>query len=966
VSDTQVVWAIFFAVILLDLVIGVIFVSRQRFHRGHGKLRAKVRALVTRVVEAGAPTRAGAADPSPLSRREKRFARRHHRIVLEESARAVDTVRLAQGQKEALAAFLAGDRTDLQLVRGLHSPDRLVRARSAMLMPLAATQPARVALINALEREKSHSVKLFMAAALTEIGESFAIPSMIDSLAGEPLRYQQSLWGLLSEFREDFAALLPVLTVRPEKEIQLLTINFAGRYRSTELRDYVTSRVDDPDRDISHEAFRILCAAYPDTIDCGRFLVHDDVLIRNLTAETLGRFPTTASLVLLFDHMDDSLMRRSLTLAVTAILRARPQHFRAVMLRCLAEQRPRAHAALVEVLSGYVDYLMEKLDSPDAVTVARVLIEIVRHGKAQEIINFLNRNADAKIERMSLAILRRLAADSPPLARQLSLYLSPRLLPRLGLAPVAAPAPAPPRREHPRLLLLYLFLFVGAAGIPVACALLSWLAPTFGPPAAAGGTFLDRFLGDFNVIFTVYATAINAIYILLLVFSAAGVRRQAAQGDVLRLSLLFKEHVLPSISILTPAYNEEASIVESVTSLLNLRYPDYEVIVINDGSKDGTLKRLVDHFNLERTDLFVHRYLNTMEIRGIYANKRYPELLVVDKENGGKADSLNAGINVARKEYFAGIDADSMLERDALLNLAGLFLFSDDEVVAAGGNIFPVNGCAVRRGDLLSTRIPKKPIARFQTIEYLRAFMAGRVGWAAVKALLIISGAFGVFHRRRVIDAHGYLTRSEHYMKDTVGEDMELVVRLTRGLRESRTPFSVLYAHNANCWTEIPERLAVLNRQRDRWQRGLLDNVTFHWKMMFNPVYGRMGLIGFPYFLIFEILGPWFEAEGFLVLIASLVLGAIGVPMFLLLFTATVLLGLFVSTEAMIIAEHRREYFPFGDKLLLLFYAFIESFGFRQMMNLTRVRGLLRMLRRVGGWGAMERRGIATAARPST
>jgi peptidoglycan-N-acetylglucosamine deacetylase len=242
--------------------------------------------------------------------------------------------------------------------------------------------------------------------------------------------------------------------------------------------------------------------------------------------------------------------------------------------------------------------------------------------------------------------------------------------------------------------------------------------------------------------------------------------------------------------------------------------------------------------------------------------------------------------------------------------------------------------------------------------------MAGRVGWATIKTLLIISGAFGVFHRRRVVNAHGYMTRSEHYMKDTVGEDMELVVRLTRGLQEEHIPYSVQYAYNANCWTEIPERFSVLNRQRDRWQRGLLDIMTFHSKMIMNPRYGRTGFIGFTYFLLFEILGPWFEAEGYVTLAVSFALGSIGVPLFLLLFTATVLMGMLTSTVSMIIAEHRREYFPLWDKLLLLLYAFLENFGFRQLMSLLRVRGFLRTMARVGGWGAMERRGLGSGQKP--
>ncbi len=417
------------------------------------------------------------------------------------------------------------------------------------------------------------------------------------------------------------------------------------------------------------------------------------------------------------------------------------------------------------------------------------------------------------------------------------------------------------------------------------------------------------------------------------------------------------------MSIISPAFNEEASIVESVSALLDLRYPDFEVIVVSDGSRDRTVERLVDHFGLERTEVFIHRYLETQPIRAVWASRRIPGLLVIDKENGGKADALNAGINAARKEYFAGIDADSLLERDALLSLTGQFLFADEEVVASGGNIMPVNGCTVRHGDLAETRIPRGVLGRFQAVEYLRAFMAGRVGWATIRSLLIISGAFGVFHRRRVVDAHGYLTRSEHYLKDTVGEDMELVVRLSRGLREARVPFTVQYAARANCWTEIPESFRVLNRQRDRWQRGLLDIVTFHFRMMANPLYGRAGTVAFPYFLLYEVLGPWLEAEGYLVFAASLALGLIGLPMLALMATATVLMGLAVSLAALAISEHQRAYFPARDRVTLVGFAIAENFGFRQLMSLLRVRGFLRMLARVGGWGRMERRGFGAKER---
>ena len=496
---------------------------------------------------------------------------------------------------------------------------------------------------------------------------------------------------------------------------------------------------------------------------------------------------------------------------------------------------------------------------------------------------------------------------------------------------------------------------IGSGAVPAAALALSLLWP------GENGT-LPAFVHWFNSIFAWYALSLSLIYVVILLFSIRGAFRQARLSALSGSALRFTEHVLPSISIISPAYNEEATIVESVRSLLNLRYPDYEIIVVNDGSADGTLTRLVEAFQLERTDVFIHGYLRTQGIRAVYANKLYPELLVVDKMNGGKADSLNAGINIARKEYFSGIDADSLLEEDALLNMASLTLFADAEVIAAGGNIFPANGCTVKSGALLETRIPSSHLARFQTVEYLRAFMAGRVGWAELKLLLIISGAFGVFHRRSVINAGGYLTQSERFQKDTVGEDMELVVRLARTMKESHAPFSMVYAHHANCWTEIPEKWRILISQRDRWQRGLLDIMCFHARLIFNPAYGRIGLFGFPYFLIFEVLGPWLELEGFLVFIGSLIAGWASLTIVALLFSATIGLGLLMSIISVSVAERRKRYFPLRDKLKLFLYSVLEAFGIRQFLNFLRVRALVRMLGRAEGWGKMERKGWRTGA----
>lgn len=350
--------------------------------------------------------------------------------------------------------------------------------------------------------------------------------------------------------------------------------------------------------------------------------------------------------------------------------------------------------------------------------------------------------------------------------------------------------------------------------------------------------------------------------------------------------------------------------------------------------------------------------LRTQPVRAIYANPRIPELRVIDKINGGKADSLNVGLNAARMEYVLGIDSDSILERDALLTLASSFLDEDLPVVASGGNIMPVNGCTVDRGVLREKRIPPRAIPLLQTIEYLRSFMNGRMGWARLDSLMIISGAFGLFRRENVLGINGYLTSREKYERDTVGEDMELVVRLSRSLRERKVRHKILYHYKANCWTEVPSSVKILKRQRERWQRGLIDILSFHRTMIGNPRYGKYGLIGFPYFLAFEVIGPWFELLGTVLFVIGVATGWIDRGVFLFLLGSNFILSFALSATALFICDRDGPQFTLRDRIALVFVSLVETLGFRQLMSFFRITGYIGVLRKVTGWGTMTRTGF--------
>ena len=452
----------------------------------------------------------------------------------------------------------------------------------------------------------------------------------------------------------------------------------------------------------------------------------------------------------------------------------------------------------------------------------------------------------------------------------------------------------------------------------------------------------------------VYVASINLIYFLLMVIGYFTLRRSPHRIGNEERDALLGSPLLPPVAVLAPAYNESATCRESVRAMLGLRYPNHEVIVINDGSKDDTLAVLIDEFKLYRSGRVPSGALPSKPVRGVYESRDPIRLVVIDKENGGKADSLNAGINFARAPLVCAVDSDSLLEADSLLYVVEPFL-TDQTTLASGGIIRVVNGCEVAGGRVVEVRAPEKFIPLFQAVEYLRAFLGGRVAFTFLNSLLIISGAFGLFRRDAVLEAGGYKT-------STVGEDMELVVRLHRIWRDAKRDYRIVFVPEPVCWTEVPETLKVLKRQRNRWQRGTVDSIGMHKRMLLNPRYGILGTFAMPYFFLFEMLGPAIELLGYLVTIVGWAFGLIATETAILFFVVSILFGVLLSMSAIVLEELTKRRYPRAKDIATLFVAaVVENFGFRQLLTVWRTHGLVDGLRGKQGWGAMERRGFGKA-----
>ncbi|WP_257968112.1 glycosyltransferase family 2 protein [Peribacillus deserti] len=444
-----------------------------------------------------------------------------------------------------------------------------------------------------------------------------------------------------------------------------------------------------------------------------------------------------------------------------------------------------------------------------------------------------------------------------------------------------------------------------------------------------------------------------SFYTIILLISMIQLRKEYNLDTDLAYEEYLHENFTKPVSIIVPAYNEEAGIIPSVRSLLTINYPEFEVIVVNDGSKDHTLNKMISEYEMKEIKKALRVQVETSPIRAIYQSELLPHLYLIDKENGGKADALNAGLNFSSFPYFCSLDGDSILERDAFTKVMKPIIDSNEEVIASGGSIRIANGCDIQSGRILKVGLANSPLVIMQTIEYLRAFLMGRIGLSKHNLLLIISGAFGVFSKYWVLEAGGY-------KRDTVGEDMELVVRLHRILKEKGLKKKIVYVPDPVCWTEVPEDIKYLRRQRSRWHRGLFESLWNHRKMIFNTKYGSIGFISFPYFWIVEFFGPIVELSGYIYMILAIFLGGVYLEFAIIIFLLSCLYGSVFSMASVLLEEWSlRKYPKVSDIWKLFLYSLTETLWYRPLTVFWRFEGIIQIIRGDVSWGEMKRKGVS-------
>ena len=462
-----------------------------------------------------------------------------------------------------------------------------------------------------------------------------------------------------------------------------------------------------------------------------------------------------------------------------------------------------------------------------------------------------------------------------------------------------------------------------------------------------------------NGFFFLYGVMLISIYFGGIILSNRAVTRNKRRATFLQVNDIVSATDIPSVTLVAPAFNEGLTIVENVKSLLSIQYPFYELIIVNDGSTDNSIELLTRKYDLEPHDAtFVTQRIPTATVNKIYKSRKsqYQHLTVIDKNNGGRADALNAGINFATTELVLCTDADCIIEQDALLKMVRPYLEeSEQEIIACGGAIGIANDSVVQNGILKQLRLPKDLVPTIQVVEYIRAFLIGRMGWGEINGLMLVSGAFGMYPRTRMIEVGGFNAK-------TVGEDLELCIRLRVHMEKLKKPYKVVYIPETLCWTEAPPDYNIFIKQRDRWARGLWETIKLHKYLFFNPRYGKMGIFFFPYWCFFEFGAPIVEFLGLVCIVLFAFLGLINVSTALLLFFTIYLLGCIFSTVSIFLyIRNFRHYSTAKEVTELLLAAYLEPFLFHPILVFGQMKGYYKKIFRIkSGWGVMTRKGFNT------
>jgi len=484
-----------------------------------------------------------------------------------------------------------------------------------------------------------------------------------------------------------------------------------------------------------------------------------------------------------------------------------------------------------------------------------------------------------------------------------------------------------------------------------------------------------------------YVTVFFVLNVRFVYTSYRRIRRELVT-EIVRPAMSSEHDVfLPIVSLLVPAYNEEVTIVESLASQLRLRYPAYEIIICNDGSKDRTVDVLLGAFPFVPMTYEVSAgYIATAKVRGMWECRRalpnsVRRMVLIDKENGGKADALNAAANVAEGIFVTSMDADSLLVPDALLIAVRKVLENPQEILAVGVQVGLSNGSVIKNGNVEELRLPTTLIGKLQIVEYMRSFGKGRTALSEDNAVLILSGVFALIRRTALFEVGGFLTRHvqsklcHEYCSEgahTVCEDMEIVVRLHRWLLDKGLPGRIICLPFVIAWTEAPENYKDLGKQRARWYRGLWEVIVYHRAILFRPQYRQIGLFAMPYQLIFEALAPPLECLGYLLLVITAIFGALSISALLCFLALAMAMNFCLSTLSILLctfsASNMRgphesaaiiAYPRAKDVLILLLVGFLSNLGYRQYLVVWQLRGLYDFLKGNKGWDKFGRKGFA-------
>lgn len=870
----------------------------------------------------------------------------------------MDNVHMSSEEKELIKSAVKNSNFIKLNGKLLNSIFIKSRIKSTVILAFIGGKESVKLLEQRLIKEKNYIVKLYIINSLIIQDSHISDRLIYESLIEAPIWYQKRFCKLIMEYKEYFYQSLDSVIDRKEVEIKKAIIYIGSIYYDIRLKKFMLEEIDSKLIKKSYKTspkkrknlyFTLECLAvhYHKSLDHERYLESDDINIREIAIKSLEKYGGVYSFDRVMEHVKDKEVLDVVKSSILTLLENDDSLTRHVSQLFIEEQNKGFLDVYAYVLSYKIDYFAHRLVSSERKKMRKIIEKIIFHNYNMGIIDYLNKNKNLEVENEIIDLLNNVFEIDGSTTKDYTLYLDMDLKRKMHLRSEGfyiSPYKMKSLSTYKKIFISVLFTFT-LLSMPA----LYFLININNVRLMSAAEIINGIMLDIPVYLGFYYVIINSMYIIMCVISINSSEKQKYMEKVKRKVKVFERALLPSISIIIPISNHKKYLIDGLNGYLNIKYPDYDVILVDDGSDDESFELLSDYYGLYKEDFNIEKLEDYPSIRSIYRSRKNINLVYVDKKRTGKSDCLDLGSILSDKDYVCAADIDGVMDQDYLYKMASRTNDEEEETVAVLGNIVPINDCEKVKGCIYKYNLPRTLIGKLQYIDLFRNYINLKIARGSMNNILMPAGSFCLFKRDKLMDIGGYRGYEFEFKSDTNKEDLDIMYRLIKHMHDNLLPYRISYNSFGNYYRVLPDNILTLRKLRRRWQREYLDAVITHSDMLLNPNYGLTGEFNSVFNLILEVLAPLFEIFALCILIIVAISGKLSLDVgVFVLFGIT--LGTIASVLPICMINSESEKSSILDVFKLVLLSVISTFGYMQIVRAFKISDVIGAVRKHDGY----------------